>query len=161
MYPEIIGFSGKLPLKASVWQIDEYHYHWHNAVEIILVLAGKTEVTLCGETHLLKENEVAVVNVNKPHRIKKNGGTNRLLLLQIDPAFCVRADPNFEYMLFQCCSTDPEAEAPKKYRCLKEHVARLVQLLPDDEAVPYHEEAVKACLEELLIYMMDSFDYLR
>lgn len=161
MYPEIIEFSEQLPLKASVRQIDEYPYHWHNAVEIILMLEGKAEVTLKGETYLLKEKDVAVVNVDEPHRITKNGGTNRLLFVQIAPAFCGHVDPDFEYVLFQCCSACHEAETPEKYRCLKEHIVRLVQLLPDDETDSGHEEAVRACLEELLVYMIHSFDYLR
>ena len=161
MYPEIIEFSEQLPLKTKVARVDAYPYHWHSAVEIILVMEGKAEITLCGETHLLKENEIAVVNVDEPHRIKKNGGINRLLLLQIDPVFCGRVDPDFAYVLFHCCSTYHEAEVPERYRCLKEHITRLVQLLPDDEAGPYHEADLKACLEQLLVYMIDSFDYLR
>ncbi|MCG9967080.1 AraC family transcriptional regulator [Pelotomaculum terephthalicicum JT] len=161
MYPEIIEFSGRIPLKATVRQVDEYPYHWHNAVEVILALEGKAEITLCGETYLLKENGVAVVNVDEPHRIKRNGGANRLLFMQIDPAFCRRVDPDFDYVLFQCCSPCHEAGAPEKYRCLKEHIARLVRLLPDGEAGPCQEASVKACLEELLAYMTDSFDYLR
>jgi len=161
MYPEVIEFTENKPVKAKAARIDEYPYHWHSNLEIILVLEGKAEVTLCGETHLLKENEVAVVNVDEPHRIKRNGSTNRLLLLQIDPAFCGRANPDFAYVLFQCCSTNHEAEVPERYRCLKEHIARLVQLLPDDEAGPYDEAAVKARLTELLAYMTDNFDYLR
>jgi len=161
MYPEIIEFTENKPVIAKAARIDEYPYHWHSAVEIILVLEGKAEVTLCGETHLLKENEVAVVNVDEPHRIKRNGGTNRLLFVRIDPIFCGHVDPDFTYVLFQCCSTYHEAEAPERYRCLKEHIARLVQLLPDDEAGPYDEASVEARLTELLVYMIDSFDYLR
>ncbi|NPV91940.1 MAG: AraC family transcriptional regulator [Firmicutes bacterium] len=160
MYPEIIEFSKEMPVQASVRRIDEYPYHWHSAVEIILVLEGKAEVTLCGEAHLLKEGGVAVVNVDEPHRIKKNGRDNRLLFVQIDPSFCRSVDPEFEYVLFQCCSTYHEAEAPEKYRRLKEHLARLVLLL-DEEAGPNHEASVKFCLEELLVYMTHSFDYLR
>ncbi len=161
MYPEIIAFLKRMPLKASVRRIDEYPYHWHSVVEIILVLEGKAEITLCGETHLLKENEVAVVNVDEPHRIKKSGAANRLLFVQIDPAFCGRVDPDFANVLFQCCSPCHEAAAPEKYRSLKERITRLVLLLPDDEAGSYHEHSVKTCLKELLVYMIDSFDYLR
>ncbi len=161
MYPENILFTQRKPVIAKVVRIDEYPYHWHSAVEIILVLEGTAEVTLCGETHLLEENELAVVNVDEPHRIKKNGGTNRLLLLQIDPAFCGSVDPDFVYVLFQCCSTYHEAEVPERYHALKEHIARLVQLLPDDEECSYDEVAVKARLAELLVYMTDNFDYLR
>jgi AraC-like DNA-binding protein len=161
MYPEIIEFSERIPLKASVRRIDEYPYHWHDAVEIILVLEGKAEVTLLGETFLLKENDIAVVNLEEPHRLKKHGGTNRLLLLEIDPSFCRRNAPDFDYVLFRCCSARNEAEAPEKYRCLKERITWLVQLIPDGEVQSYQEASIKAGLGELLTYMTDSFDYLR
>lgn len=160
MYPERIEFSEEIPVKASVRRIDEYPYHWHDAVEIILVLHGQADVTLCGETHRAEEGSVAVVNVNEPHKIKKSGGENRLLSVQIDPAFCRSVVPDFAYVLFQCCPTYHEAVL-ERYHYLKEHIARLVQLLPDDEAGPYDEASVKARLTELLTYMTDNFDYLR
>lgn len=159
MYPEIIEFSEEIPAKVSLRRIDEYPYHWHNAVEIVLVLDGQAEVTLCGETHLLKEGGIAVVNVDEPHRIKKSGGDNRLLLLQIDPAYCRSVDPEFDYVLFFCCTTYHEAEAPEKYRRLKENITRLT-LLFDEDGSPVQEADVRAGLDELLNRMIDGFDYL-
>ncbi len=160
MYPEIIEFSEKIPVKAKVARVDEYPYHWHNAVEIIMVLEGRAEVTLCGETHLLKERDIAVVNVDEPHRIKKNSWDNRILSVQIDPDFCGRTISGFEDVIFYCCSTYHEVQAPRKYHLLKEHLARLVFLL-EEENIPDYEFCVRRYLEELLVYMAGSFDYLR
>jgi AraC-like DNA-binding protein len=159
MYPEIIEFSEEIPAKVSVQRIEEYPYHWHNAVEIILLLDGRAEVTLCGETHLLKKGGVAVVNVNEPHRIKKSGGENRLLLLQIDPAFCRSVDPEFDDVIFFCCSTYHEAEVPEKYRRMKESITHLALLL-DEDGSPVQEADVRAGLNELLNHMIQGFDYL-
>ncbi len=161
MYPEMLEFSERMPLIAKVARIDEYPYHWHDAVEIILVLEGQAEITRLGETQLLKENDIIVVNVDEPHRIKKHGGANRLLLLQIGPDFCRHNDPDFDYVLFWCCSARSETEAPEKYRRLKERIAWLAQIIPDGEVQSDQETSIKAGLAKLLTHMTDSFDYLR
>ena len=37
--PEIVSFT-EIPVHASIWCVDKYPYHWHDALEILLVLEG-------------------------------------------------------------------------------------------------------------------------
>lgn len=160
MRPEVIAFEDMLPVRAFIWNVERYPYHWHNALEILYVLEGQAEIAISGKAHLLKENNIAVINVNAPHRIDKSGGDNKLLIIQISPAFCAAIHPGYRNALFYCCSLYHEAQAPEKYEILKDYVVRLVCLL-NESSGENSRLNVKNCLEELLFHLMESFDYLR
>lgn len=160
MRPEIIPFEDDLPVRASIWNIDSYPYHWHNALEIFLVLEGRAELAIGGEAHLLKENDIATVNVNVPHLINKSGGGNLLLLIQISPSFCAAIHPGFHEAVFYCCSACHEAQAPEKYDILRSHIVRLASLLSEGTGI-LRNLNVKNCMEEILSCLIDNFDYLR
>ncbi|MDX9871654.1 MAG: AraC family transcriptional regulator [Clostridia bacterium] len=162
MYPEIIEFSPGRPVQAHLRCIVEYPYHWHDALEIIIALEGQAEVTLCGETHLLKEQDIAVVNINEPHRIEGGTDNNCLLSVLIDPDFCRSVHPDFDQIIFHCCSTYHEQQAPEKYRQLKGCLARLVSGLRQQDTSPlFYEINVVNYLTELLARLTGGFDYLR
>lgn len=160
MRPEIIEYADDLPVKVYIRDVENWPYHWHNAVEIIMVLEGQVTIGLGGETHLLKQDDIAVVNVNEIHRIEKSGGGNKLLIIQIDADFCASAIPDFQFTFFQCCSTYHEDQAQGKYIATKAAVLQLVSWL-----IEYPGECKKLnildCLDELLGEMAGSFDYLR
>lgn len=160
MRPQKIAFPDGIPVRALVQNVAEYPYHWHKALEIVYVLQGQAAIGMGGETHLLKENNIAVVNGDEPHRINESSRDNKLLIIQIDSAFCERTNPDFKYTFFYCCSPYHEAEAPEKYHTLKSHIARLACLL-NEEPRQNHKKDVKNCLKKMLSHMIDSFDYLR
>lgn len=87
MRPEIIKYEENLPIKVSVNSVTEYPLHWHNSLEIIIVLKGSINVCLSYEKFLLKENEVAIISDNDVHKIYKTDEENRILFLQIDQRF--------------------------------------------------------------------------
>ncbi len=156
----MIEYADDLPVKVYIRDVENWPYHWHNAVEIIMVLEGQATIGLGGETHLLKQDDIAVVNVNEIHRIEKCGGNNKLLIIQMDADFCASAIPDFQFTFFQCCSTYHEDQAQEKYIALKAGVLQLVSWL-----IEYPGECKKLnildSLDELLGEMADSFDYLR
>ena len=160
MRPELIQFENDMPVKASVVNVDQYPFHWHDALEVIFVLEGQVTVGMGSETHLLKQSDIAIINIDEIHRIDTCGEDGKILLMQIDSAFCEWINPDYRYAFIYCCSPYHEAEAPEKYKKLKEYIARLVFQLSKK---PYKDDNkdVKACLKEMLIYMLYSFDYLR
>lgn len=160
MRPEIVEFADGLPVKAYIRNVESCPYHWHDALEIIMVLEGQATVGMSGETHLLREKDITVVNVNEIHRIQKSGGENKLLMVQVDADFCASAIRDFHYTFIQCCSAYKEARAQERYNILKGNVLRLVSRLikyPDK----FSKVDILGCLEETLALMAESFDYLR
>lgn len=160
MRPETIVFSEDMPVRAFVGNVYEYPYHWHDALEIIVVLLGQVTIGMGGETHLLEVNNIAVINRDEPHYINKSSGDNKLLMLQIDSSFCERVNPDFKHAVFYCCSSYHEAETPERYSTLKYRIVHLVCLL-NEAPFQKHNQAVKEYLEEMLSHMISSFDYLR
>lgn len=159
MRPEKIEFTEEIPVRAFIWSIEQYPYHWHKAVEIIYVLKGRAKIVMAGEVHSLVENNIAVINGDEPHCIQKTDGDNRLLIIQINPVFCTSVNPDFRDAIFYCCSAYHEAEAPEKYAVLKGYVARLVCLLNGDPG-QNQPIKVKKCLEEMLAHLIGNFNYL-
>ncbi len=156
MRPEIIEFADDLPVKAHIRDVESYPYHWHDALEIIVVLEGQAIIGIGGESHLLKENDIAVVNINEIHRIQKSSGDNKLLMVQVDGEFCATI-PALQYTFIHCCSPYHENQAPEKYNILKEDVFRLVYLIIEK----FRKIDIIGCLDETLVEMADNFDYLR
>ncbi|MDD4238172.1 MAG: AraC family transcriptional regulator [Desulfotomaculaceae bacterium] len=149
-----------MPVRAYVRCVEQYPFHWHKAMEVIYVLEGQAYLGIGGETHLLTENNIAVINGYELHWINKSGGGNKLLIMQMDTDFCERINPDFPYTFIYCCSPYHEDRAPEKYNALKEHILRMACLL-NEEPGQNHKTDVKGCLEEILIHMIGSFDYLR
>lgn len=160
MRPETIAFLENIPVRAFVGDIAAYPYHWHKAMEIIYVLEGSAFVSMGSETHLLREDNIAVINTDELHAIHKNVENNKLLILQIDSDFCERINLDFKDTFFYCCSPYHEAEAPDKYNTLKGHIAHLVYLL-NEKPGKNQKEDVNNFLGKMLSHMIDNFDYLR
>jgi AraC-like DNA-binding protein len=159
MRPEVIQFPDGMPVKAFVRNITAYPYHWHQAPEIIYVLKGRSYLDIGGETHLLEKDHIGVINGNEPHRIYMSGEENRLLMVQIDPDFCLRWNPDYRCTFFYCCTSYHEAKTPEKYQILKNHLRHLVYLL-NQEPGNKRQADVENCLREILAHLTDNFDYL-
>lgn len=81
-------------------------------------------------------------------------------MVQVDSDFCGSAVADFQYTFIQCYSTCHENQAPEKYNTLKEDVLRLVSWLIEEPG-KIRKVDIIGCLDEILVQMADSFDYLR
>jgi len=158
--PEMIDFPEDLPAKAFVWNVSEYPYHWHHTLEIIFVLEGEITLGTGGKTHLLSEHNVAVINEDEPHRISNKGKKNKVLFLHMDTEFLERINPDYQDAYFYCCSPYHEETAPEKYQILREYILRLAGLI-QERTYQNHQRDLTNCMEEVLVHLIASFDYLR
>lgn len=142
----MITFQDDMPVRAYIQNIAEYPYHWHKTLEITMVLEGEATVNVGGETLLLTENNIVVINSNEIHSIR--GKDNKLLFIQIDQDFCDKTYSDFQFVFFQCCSLYREAKAPEKYKTLKDHLLLLVRLLLAKEADKRQQAEIMDCLEK-------------
>lgn len=160
MRPEIIEFTDRMPVRAFVRGGCQYPYHWHDTLEILLVLKGSVHISLGDEYHLLRENDVAVVNIGELHRIMKSHDDNELLFVHINDRFCRSSLPDSRYLFLYCCSAYHEAQTPEKYMTLKKHISRLITALtesPNGE----NKKDIENILAAMLSYISYNFDFLR
>lgn len=160
MHPETIEFSNEMPVKALVRCVEQYPYHWHDALEIVQVLKGSLNISLGDDNLLLHENDLAVINMGELHRITKSQQHNKLLFIQIDSNFYRNLLPDNRYLFIYCCSTYHEAKAPEKYGKLKEHIARLIWAL-DEKFHKDYKKNIENTLTTMLAYITYNFDFLR
>lgn len=81
---EIIDFDDKLPLRILTNRLGDVAKHWHGCTEILWVLDGEVEVTVNGVYHLLKEDDILLINPDEIHETHAKGGV--LLAIQIEVA---------------------------------------------------------------------------
>jgi len=160
MRPEKIEFPNKIPVRAFVRCVEQYPYHWHDALEIVQVLKGSINISLGNDDLLLHENDIAVINMGEIHRIIKSQQDNVIMSIQIDSNFYKYILADNKYLFIYCCSAYHEAEVPQKYEKLKEHIARLIWALNEKLHVE-HEKNIENILTTMLDYITYNFDLLR
>ena len=57
--------------------------HWHDEIEILLVLEGSVNIRMGDKTHLLHEDDLILINNREIHNIIKTQENNILLEIQI------------------------------------------------------------------------------
>ncbi len=159
MRPEIIEFVDKLPVRAFVRSVEEYPYHWHEALEIVQVFKGSVHISLGNDELLLHENDLAVINMNELHRIVKSRQDNQILIMQIDSGF-YRKLLGDRYLFLYCCSSYHETKAPDRYKKLKGYVARLIEALKAKPQAGHHKN-IENLVTAMLHYLTYNFDLLR
>ncbi|MDD2476979.1 MAG: AraC family ligand binding domain-containing protein [Dysgonamonadaceae bacterium] len=126
MRHEKTDFISGLPLRIYLRAVEQYPYHWHDTLEIILVLEGTVGIVIGDQELRLCENDIAIINLGELHRIIKNQDKNKILFIQIDPDFYKNILPDNGYIFIYCCATYHEAHAPEKYKKLREYISSLV-----------------------------------
>lgn len=160
MRPELFDFSEGLPVKMFSGYVGKYPYHWHDTMEIVQVRKGSVNMVIGDEKIQLKENDIALVNVNELHCISQSEN-NETLIIQISGEFFRNLFPDNKYLYIYCCSAYFEGELPQRYNELKEHVARLVLAVNGDRLQPGYSASIKNNLTELLVHVTYNFDFLR
>lgn len=125
---EFIMGEGTLPIKAIIHSVDGFDLHWHNKIEVILVLEGSVNVSVGKETYLLQENDMILVNANELHNTRRTKDKNVLLALQIDPALYKSYYPEFRNMRFDCKSLS-QKEEEDRFNTIRHYIANITWYL--------------------------------
>lgn len=160
MRPELIEFNNGIPAKAYVRGGCQYPYHWHDTLEIELVLKGSVNIGIGDENFLLRENDVAIVNLGELHRITKTHEDNEILFVQIDERFCRSVLPDTGFLFFYCRPAGHEPQAPEKYGALRDYIARLLRAITGKPEAG-HKKNIEGILTDMLSYIFRNFDFLR
>lgn len=160
MRPEKIDYNNALPVKACVQCVEQYPYHWHDALEIVLVLRGSVNVSMGCDDLALREGDIAIANMDEIHRMARTEQDNKILLIHISPAFIKSVIPDGRFLFLYCCTAYHRDQAPQRYDELKKHLARLTAALEKPSGTE-QRQAIEGLVKELLDYIVYSFDLLR
>lgn len=67
---EVINFGESVPVKCFIHQLGHSPRHWHNSIEILLVLSGSVQIAVGGNLYTLNEDDMILVNSNEPHELR-------------------------------------------------------------------------------------------
>lgn len=158
MRREHISYTGSIPVNIQLLDIREYPIHWHQSIEILMVLKGSINVTIESDTYRLIENEIEIINLDEAHRIFADK-SNLVLMLHIDPNFFQRYYEDIKNMYFYTdCSFEGESQVGENYEIFKKYLSVILC-----EAVQKGEDYdvyVRETLVELLYLLINEFHYL-
>lgn len=75
-----------------IYMIGDYHFNWHNEIELIWLLKGKIEVNLEGEVYHLDIDDVILINSNYGHATFAKEPNSVALRLYISPSLFINND---------------------------------------------------------------------
>ena len=78
------------------------NYHFHGAFELLLVLEGKGQINLPGESIPVSPGSLVFINPNEAHEIDAQGGHLVAVILQISRHFCRDYFPELGSTKFDC-----------------------------------------------------------
>ena len=65
MRKEYVSYNGNIPVKVELLNIKEHPIHWHDAIELLMVLKGSIEVTIESDNYVVEENEIEIINMEE------------------------------------------------------------------------------------------------
>lgn len=133
LYYEHAAPSRGLHSKQYAYEIGSYHYNWHPAVELLLILTGEVEVCASGAVSLLRPGDLVVINSNEGHATLATRPQSIALLLHLDTAYLAGFEEGEGVPRFACRSTPLTRSAPafvKLRRLLTAMMLQTVDLSP-------------------------------
>lgn len=150
---EIIRYDEKLPVKLLLQKIGSVEMHWHESMELLMVLTGRVSVDVEGGRIDLLPEDVLLIN---PHEMHATTGEDAVLIaLQVKPSL-------FEGIIekgatFRLCSAG--AVQQEKYEEVRSILSRLILYCLSyeerDSAVAHL--MVQSILYELAAELISSF----
>lgn len=128
-------------------------FHWHHALEIILLLHGCMELTFQKQMYQLQEDDCFVIQADLLHATKCIY-PSRYILVQIPMDFLSRYLPDAEHMFF---SWDLKTAGPKASACRSRLIALLKQMQTLQETRPRgYLLSFNVCLFQLLLLLYEN-----
>lgn len=131
---ENIDSSPRLPVYCTIY--DDYRQlspsHWHDHVEILYSISGTLYITSNDTEHILRQEQLFVVNARQIHSTKSKEHV-QILLLQIPYDYLVSFIPDFQLIRFQEAFDDAHSQNSFSYITMQQQLAALVRIYSRQE----------------------------
>lgn len=154
---EVIEQKEGLPIRAIIHSVDSFKMHWHNTIEILLVLKGSVNVRIGEEVYCLEENEFILINSNELHSTKKTKDNNMLLAIQIDLKFFQKYYPQINKIKIDCKSFHGGEGDQEKFDNIRYYIAKIVWEL--NKKNKGYNLKIGGYLYLLGFYLVNNFEY--
>lgn len=120
---EIINFPKKLPIKFFLHRIGNVSRHWHQSLELIVVMKGQVDINVNNAPYRLDAGDLILINSNEVHELHSEDATMVALQIKLDLLKEVVVD--IKKMYFDCNTAN--TENPELFGNIKRIVAQILQ----------------------------------
>lgn len=120
---EIIHFGNHIPVKFFLHKIGDVSKHWHQSLELIIVLKGDVSVTIGDTKYNLTNDDLILINSNSVHELHSDGAV--MIALQIKLSILENFSINTNKLYFKCNSA-VEKDA-SRFKNIKNIIARIIK----------------------------------
>lgn len=149
-------------IRLSLQKVVDYPFHWHEGIEIILVLKGSIVLEVYKDPDMItplamKKNDIFVTGVEEVHRLHSSDENNAVLLLQIDKShistiFDFSDNLEFDYLFYTYNAQEQE---------VLNHILNEVKFLSAliiDDGSHKNEKDILHLTNNLLYLLIDNFE---
>ncbi len=151
---EFISHNDNLPVKIFIHNINYSKFHWHNDLELILVLEGQVNFHVENNTYSLRENDVLLINSKTLHASEYKT-SNMILALQIDPEYFEQYYPNFSNTIFDCKSFMYDEEHQADFDMIRKLLAEIMVVVNKKETS--YALKILQLITEFIQYIVKEF----
>lgn len=112
-------------LEQYVYRIGSYHYNWHNALELLLIVNGEVEVCTSGGCSILKPDDFLLINSNMGHATLAKEPNSIAMVLHIDPVFLKDYYENIEFLFFEL-HTDNGNREDASFKLIRKNLSEML-----------------------------------
>ncbi len=152
-YPyESVVINDEVPVFVMMTSVKYVAMHWHDRIELLLVLKGQVHVYVGKEEYVLREDDLLLINSNEVHGVESDQ-ENKLLILQIPIAFIKNFYSTIEEESFICQSLYHTEQ--HKYNLLRILLAQLIFTVKKKS--DHYDIKVHSLLLDIVYNLMTNF----
>jgi xylan 1,4-beta-xylosidase len=110
----------------SLYSVNNFMFHLHNELELLIVLKGSIITTIGLEKYELFENDFIIVNRNEVHSSSRTNEENICLAIEINSSTIDRFYPEFSKVIFDCKSFEHELDKKHVIDKIRHHIASII-----------------------------------
>lgn len=115
-----------LNIGISLHSVNNFMFHLHNEMEILIVIKGSIIITIGLKKYKLEENDFIVINKNEVHSSEKTNEENICLAIEFNSSIIDIFYPEFSKISFDCKSFEHETQSQQLLDKIRHHIACII-----------------------------------
>lgn len=141
-------------LRQFVNVVSGYRYHWHDDLEIQLIVSGECEICVDGMIHYLVPDDLLLINAGCAHASLRHKGESLSLVTHVSHDYLCQLGFNPEAVQFKLNSDDPFQRDSAFFSSLREKLCRC--LLSLQSGTPGEAIAARGYFELFLAEVIEN-----
>lgn len=152
---ELIKYTDNLSIKMYVCRIETVPLHWHQELEIIMLVKGDLQVHAETHDYCMQKGDLILINSNNVHSFTGTDYQNLAVIIQMDMNMFQNLHPQIEKMEFICNSVT-DLKSLDKYATLKSFLINILRVFHTKETGFIIE--ISIILQQIILSLIREFE---